>query len=161
MTISIFLSSAKGGPQDTTNEFCKISEIDLNCFKRSKNCWKPFLWSKQCLSTHKNWVWQFQFFFVKFKGDTSTIFFKISEIAFNCFKRSKNCWKPFLWSKQCLSARKTGYDNFNFFFGKCKGGTTGYHQRILQDFRNCLKPLQTFSKLLKTISLIKTMSFDS
>ena len=148
---------AKEGPQDTTNEFCKISEIALNFFKRSKNCWKPFLWSKHCLSTHKNLYKNFNFF-VKCKGGTTgyhqrilqrgdhrippTSFFKISEIAFNCFKRSKNCWKPFLWSKQCLSTRKNLYKNFNFFCQVQRGdhriSPTNFF-KILKIALNCFK----------------------
>ena len=148
-----------------------ISEFAFNCFKRSKNCWKPFLSSKQCLSTRKNWVWQFQFFLSRqCKGGTTgyhqrilqrgdhriplTNFIKISEIAFNCFKRCTNCWKPFLPSKQCLSTRKNMGMTILIFFYQVQRG----------DHRIPATSLAKFQKLHSTVSnvlkIVKNHFFD-
>ena len=161
MTILIFFYQVQrgGGPQDTSNEFWKISEIAFNCFKRSKNCWKPFLWSKKCLSTRKNLYKNFNFFSSSAKGGPQYItneFCKISEIVLNCFKRSKNCWKPFLLLKQCLSTHKSWVWQFQFFLSSARGDhrisptrfAKGDHTipptNFFQNFRICIQLLQTF-----------------
>ena len=231
MTISTFFSKCKGGTtwyhqrilqrgdhRIPPTNFIKTSEIAFNCFKRCKNCWKPFLLSKQCLSTAKNMGMTILIFFyqvqrgdhripatsfAKFQKLHSTvsnvlkivekhffhennvfrlakacikisIFFRqvqrgdhripptnFSEFAFNCFKRSKNCWKPFLWSKQCLSTRKSWVWQFQFFLSSakggpqdttnefCKGGTTGYRQRILSKLQKLHSTASNVAKIVE------------
>ena len=148
MTISIFFWQVqRGESQDTTNEYCKFSEFALERFKRSQNCWKPFIWSKQSLSTHKNWVWQFQFFFDKFKGGTTgyhqrffSKFQKLDSTTSNALKIVEN---HFFDQNNVLRVVKTGYDNFNFFC-QVQRGDHRISPTNIANFRNCLKPLQTF-----------------